>query len=291
MKVEESGGAVAAKRRGEEARPRGEGGASVRRRTRWRVQADATAPARARARATPLQRLLAACRAAFGGPGTVPAPADVDLIRGILDKIGPEDVNLRARSKIVKATDAYSLQRNPTIITMTTMYKCRNFSIVIFFLPRGAVIPLHNHPGMTVFSKLLLGSMHVKSYDWADPPVVVGGSTPDDRLRLAKLVLDADLVAPRDALVLYPESGGNMHRFTAATPCAVLDILGPPYSENRDCTYYQDFPYSHHDPSADETGDVHVTDEQKARLGWLKETVKPQDLKMYEVTYRGPLML
>jgi hypothetical protein len=31
-----------------------------------------------------LQRLLAACRRAFRGPGTVPAPDDVALIRGIL---------------------------------------------------------------------------------------------------------------------------------------------------------------------------------------------------------------
>lgn len=31
-----------------------------------------------------------------------------------------------------------------------------------------------------------------------------------------------------------------MHCFTAVTPCAVLDVLGPPYNgpEGRDCKYY-----------------------------------------------------
>ena len=65
-------------------------------------------------------------------------------------------------------------------------------------------------------------------------------------VRLAKLAVDKVLTAPCSTSVLYPKSGGNLHCFTAVTPCAVLDILAPPYLEaaGRKCTYYHDYPYS-----------------------------------------------
>jgi len=152
------------------------------------------------------------------------------------DRMKPEDVGLSPDLKFFRTRDA--AQGTTPTITHTTIYKCPNFSMVILFLPRNAVIPLHNHPGMTVFSKLLLGSMHIKSYDWvdpdsADPSVTSCSSQADDQLRLAKLVVDDVFTAPCDTSVLYPTTGGNMHRFTAIAPCAILDILGPPVLHRR----------------------------------------------------------
>jgi hypothetical protein len=62
--------------------------------------------------------------------------------------------------------------------------------------------------------------------------------------RLAKLVVDHVLTAPCETAVLYPTTGGNIHAFTALTPCALLDVLAPPYSPatGRHCTYYHNIP-------------------------------------------------
>ncbi|XLU30127.1 hypothetical protein S245_066193, partial [Arachis hypogaea] len=64
--------------------------------------------------------------------------------------------------------------------------------------------------------------------------------------RLAKLAVDKVMTAPCETSILYPKHGENLHCFTAITPCAVLDILSPPYREDegRKCTYYHDYPYS-----------------------------------------------
>ena len=64
--------------------------------------------------------------------------------------------------------------------------------------------------------------------------------------RLAKVKVNSNFTAPCNTSILYPTDGGNMHCFTAVTACAVLDVLGPPYSDSdgRHCQFYFDFPFS-----------------------------------------------
>lgn len=230
-----------------------------------------------------LQELYSCCKKVFKGPGFVPPPQDVQSLCTILDRMKPEDLGLSRDLQFFKTES--SVKENPRV-KCTTIYKCRNFSLVLFFLPASAIIPLHNHPEMTVFSKLLLGTMHIKAYDWADPVAVENGEQPPP-LRLAKLKANDVFTAPCNTSVLYPTSGGNIHAFTAITPCAVLDVLGPPYSkeDGRDCTYYKDTLYASSD------GKLMGLRDDEDLYGWLEEIDVPEQSKMDGIEYLGPQII
>ncbi|XP_026425220.1 plant cysteine oxidase 2-like isoform X2 [Papaver somniferum] len=230
-----------------------------------------------------LQKLFTSCKQVFKGPGTIPNSLEVQNLRHILDNMNPEDLGLSTDLLFFKSG---GVTAGTPSITYTTICKTQNFSMCLFFLPPSAVIPLHNHPGMTVFSKLLLGSMHIKSYDWVDSDMATSS-----QLRLAKLKADNVFTAPCNTSVLYPTSGGNIHAFTALTPCALLDVIGPPYSkeDGRDCSYYRDFPCSVSiGCPMDEALEAL---EGKDVYGLLEEIEMPKDLKMEGIEYLGPQII
>ncbi|XP_011622510.1 plant cysteine oxidase 2 isoform X2 [Amborella trichopoda] len=231
---------------------------------------------------TAVQRLFEICNDVFAGAGSVPSPPQVERLQSVLDSMKPSDVGL---NELMPYFEAEKNEGYPPI-TYLHVYECDNFSIGIFCLPPSGVIPLHNHPNMTVFSKLLFGSMHIKSFDWAPPPFdavwpAKAKAETTSSVRLAKVKVDSDFNAPCKTSILYPTSGGNMHTFHAQTACAVLDVFGPPYndSKGRHCTYFHEFPYPSFSVSVQENG---------GEYAWLEEIERPGSLKVVGAEYEGP---
>ncbi|XP_031392454.1 plant cysteine oxidase 1-like isoform X2 [Punica granatum] len=202
---------------------------------------------------TKVQRLYDACNAVFcahqqaGEAGRyLPSFRQIHSLKNLLNTIEAVDVGIDeygggSPSPSSSPDSSKELIRAQAIdkITYIHIHECDNFSIGMFCFPAGGTFPLHDHPGMTVLSKLLYGSMYVKAYDW------VKFDTSNYRtIGLAGKVMDGVMETPCEPSVLFPRSGGNIHAFTALTPCAILDVLSPPYSDelDRPSTYFLDYP-------------------------------------------------
>eukprot|EP00928_Gymnodinium_smaydae_P054486 TRINITY_DN38240_c0_g1_i1.p1 TRINITY_DN38240_c0_g1~~TRINITY_DN38240_c0_g1_i1.p1 ORF type:complete len:329 (+),score=36.48 TRINITY_DN38240_c0_g1_i1:26-988(+) len=106
-----------------------------------------------------------------------------------------------------------------------------DLTVCIFTLPAGSRLPLHDHPGMHVFGRLLFGRLRVSSYDLSSAGVG------------ARRVLKHEEIEYGPAPVSYclsPEQG-NLHEIVALEDSAFFDILFPPYDEfaGRKCNYYK----------------------------------------------------
>ncbi|CAK7323167.1 unnamed protein product [Dovyalis caffra] len=240
-----------------------------------------------------VQALYELCKKTFTPSGVPASSHAIQKLCSLLDTVGPADVGLKEEHQDDRGHGFLGLSRLSSVvrwaqpITYVDIYECDSFTMCIFCFPTSSVIPLHDHPSMTVFSKVLYGSLHVKAYDWVEPACYQKSKGPGyPAVRLAKLTVDKTLTAPCGTSVLYPKSAGNLHCFTAVTPCAMLDILTPPYSEDagRKCTYYHDYPYSTFSiGNGAEIGDEKVDD-----YAWLAEIETPDDLYMRQGAYTGP---
>ena len=94
----------------------------------------------------------------------------------------------------------------------------------IFALRRGAVLPLHDHPSMTVVSKVLHGRIRMESLEWVDRD---GGTA--RHLGAREVSEESEPSLERDML----------HRMAALTDCALLDVFAPYYDDQRPCRYYR----------------------------------------------------
>jgi plant cysteine oxidase len=186
----------------------------------------------------------------------------------------------------------------------------------IFIFPPHAKIPLHDHPGMCVLSRLLYGDLHRLHLDlprdnnsninninsnqervtskvswnqWKELwhcPATDGKEQSDSRQSCQLLTVKrafqhkVDFLQAPDVTCLYPFEG-NLHEFIAGpNGAAVLDVLLPPYDadDERDCTFYE----------------IHETTETKNKNEsndgmecWIVPTGQPEDFHCISGHYLG----
>ena len=143
-----------------------------------------------------------------------------------LTKPGPQiDALLTAMSAVDAA--ALGIQEYKGACTYLGIVEHADYAIAAFVLAPHAKIPLHDHPHMTVLSKVVRGSLHVTSFD-------VGAD--GKARRSSSIMTSADGPA-----ALFP-SVNNVHEFRAGDGGAVvLDVIVPPYDEDagRACHYFE----------------------------------------------------
>lgn len=61
--------------------------------------------------------------------------------------------------------DPYHFQKD---VNRVVIDGCDDYRLVMFFLKKGARMPLHDHPNMCVFFKLLFGKLNHRGYDKLD---------------------------------------------------------------------------------------------------------------------------
>lgn len=236
-----------------------------------------------------IQKLYEVCRASLSEKGPLSPPDPLDNVRAALDMVTPSDVGLEREAGAVRAwrSPRAALGRkrifhSSPAIRYRHIYECASFSIGMFCMPASSIIPLHNHPGMTVLGKVLYGAAHVRSYRWIES---AGSSINLSKARPAKVVRDGEMSAPCGAMVLRPEEGGDVHALRAITPCAVLHILTPPYSsqDGRHCSYFRRRPRSH--PSG-----VLLNRTGGSEFVWLEEYQPRHNFIIRRDLYTGPAL-
>ncbi|CAE8724849.1 unnamed protein product [Polarella glacialis] len=198
-----------------------------------------------------------------------PEFSNLQSILEVMDRLGPEDFR-------VSEKDA-ATSRSRSGVSYQEVYSGPGMTLAIFLLRAGARIPLHDHPGMSVYGRLLFGRMRVRSFDAQSPierdsgPLAWFAQSPASSGRKAVLQ-DDRVIGPLSTSYSLGPTEKNLHELEAIDHCAFFDILTPSYdgSQGRDCSYFQS------QLIAGSEG------------GFLLKQFLPQDFDMDFQQYRGP---
>jgi len=182
-------------------------------------------------------------------------------IADALDRVRLADVSRALTAYASRARERAAAGSRAPLQPCVTYLRLRaetEYSIGAFVFDASQKIPLHNHPGMTVFMRALFGDADVASYDLVSCVDASGESVETHlsatdaregrgrtfearfagRARLSGAVDDDDETS---SMMTLTPNRGNVHSITAMTACAILEVQTPPYAvgRGRDCHYFE----------------------------------------------------
>lgn len=129
-------------------------------------------------------------------------------------------------------------------ISYSSVFSSNMFTVCLFILKKGATMPIHNHPNMTVFSRVIHGSILAKTFTTGPQRRIGNVDLFHIENSTAKVINSSSGL--ESVLIIDDGQEPNLHSFRAESDLAAfLDIIGPPYDDtNRVCSYYAEMPQS-----------------------------------------------
>ncbi|KAF2364557.1 Cysteine oxygenase/2-aminoethanethiol dioxygenase [Trinorchestia longiramus] len=157
------------------------------------------------------------------------------------------------------------------------LYEDADVNICVFILRRGVRMPMHDHPGMHGLLKVVHGGIAVQSY------TLLGESGPHN-LQCAAKHAPVKRTTDHPPLSLTPDRE-NLHEIVSLDgPAAFLDILSPPYGEDRRMGFERD---CHYFREVDVSGHAFLSGLDVTKI-WLAPIASPSDFWCDQAEYRGP---
>lgn len=173
-------------------------------------------------------------------------PKNIDTLLELMNKITAADFYMNDR--LFEAVK----QRRSSICIMD-IYENNDISIVIFMLKKGIAMPLHDHPGMHGFLKVIHGKAQVSSLTLkpnSNPVTAIDEGIIAYKHRPEILTMNSP------TCTLKPEEKNIHEVMCIEEPATFLDILSPPYYRNpnkglRECTFFKIIDSKEHIESPD----------------------------------------
>lgn len=221
--------------------------------------------------------------------------------RSLIQRMNSIDINELGISGTDAAADPYHFQ---SALNRVTIEGNEDYRLVMFFIKKGTEMPLHDHPNMSVYFKLMFGSLEFQQYDKADSKYRYNQLSNDEydelietKARIPAKKHSLKLLNGKNLLLVRP-SCGNLHKFVAKEDSCFFDICLPNYTQDslRRITYFNEvaehISCDHHKGEDDAHHQKHVAVNGSCENSTLLEyhttpPVLPVGFDISELAYRG----